>query len=180
MPPTWKRVAVRGDKSAYAIEEIGAALVPALDQDARGALAPNFLDGLRAICADQERSLFRDDIEPQLEALRSLTGAGLGRVVLDEAVRLSAGGEEGLNIAVKAVESALTDRAARGARQVEEHYFRKSTAPRANNVRDRIEEAIGVSRDGIAGLARRLLGIDMDRPTRRPLRQQGLDDGVRL
>lgn len=180
MRPAWKRVAKRGDKAAFAVEEISAALVPALQQDCRDELHPELLSGLRAACHDQENSLFKDHLEPQLEALRPYAGSGLGRVVLDDAIRLAASGEQGMNIAVKALDNALTDRAARGARQMEEHYFRESTAPRAQRVRERIDQAIGRSGDAIAGLARRLLKLDTDRPARQPLRQQGLDDGVRL
>ena len=36
----------------------------------------------------------------------------------------------------------MQDRANRGIRQVEEHYLREATAPRANNVRERIEDSI--------------------------------------
>src|SRR5664280_1797154 len=121
----WKRVAKRGDKSAFAIDEISAALIPALRQDCQDDLIPGFLDGLRAVCQDQEHSLFKDNIEPQIEALRHLAGSGIGHVVLDEAIRLCATGEQGLNIALKALDNALTDRATRGAKQVEECYFRE-------------------------------------------------------
>jgi hypothetical protein len=78
-----------------------------------------------------------------------------------------------------ALKSALNDRAAKGARQVEEHYFRESSAPRAQRVRERIEE--GIRGADIGGLARKILGVDRSSPAVRPsLRQEGLDDGVKL
>jgi hypothetical protein len=78
---------------------------------------------------------------------------------------------------VKAMTDALFDHAARAARQVEEHYYRESTMPRAQNVRARIEQAVGDS--PIETLARQVLRMD-ERRTNRPALQQGLDDGVRI
>lgn len=176
----WRRVARRGDKTSFAIDEIGAALGPALKQDCREELPREFLRALMNICRDQEGSLFKETLEPRLEALRTCAGPGIGRVVLEDAVRLAAEGKYGPDIAVTATENALIDRATRGARQVEEHYFRESTTPRAHRVRERIEQAIGNSKPDIRALARNLLGINDGSELRRPLRQMGLDDGVRL
>jgi hypothetical protein len=176
----WKRVAERGDKRAFATDEISNAIIPALEQDCREEMSPQFLDSLCTVCRNQEDSLFKDQIEPQLEALRRSAGSGIGRVVLDDVIRLSASGEQGQDIAVKAMTNAFTDRAARGARQVEEHYLREATAPRAQRVRERIDQAISTSADAIRGLARQMLRIDADRSARPPLKRQGLDDGVRL
>jgi hypothetical protein len=99
---------------------------------------------------------------------------------LDEAIRCVTTGEKGLNIAITAVYSALVDRAARGARQVEEHYFRESKAPRAYRVRDRIEQAIDISTDNIRGLAFRVLKLETASTTNRAMKRQGIDDGVTL
>jgi hypothetical protein len=74
--------------------------------------------------------------------------------------------------------AALIDRAARGARQVEEHYCRNSTMSRAIDTRSRIDQAISAS--PIEALARQLLKMEVRRSERPALRQQGLDDGVRL
>jgi len=176
----WKRVAERGDKHSYAANEICAALVPALQQDCRAELGQDFLNGLRRVCLDQENSLFKDEMEPQLRALRATAGSGIGRVVLDHAIQLSAAGEQGLSVAEKALTNALNDRACRGARQVEEHYFRESTAPRAHRVRERIEQAIGISAEPIKGLARQMLRIESEASPRPQLKLQGIDDGVSL
>lgn len=176
----WQRVAERGDKSAFEIDEISNAIIPALEQDCREEMSGQFLDGLRSVCRNQEHSLFKDQIEPQLESLRDCAGSGIGHVVVDEAIHLCASGEQGLNIALRAMDNALTDRAARGARQVEEHYLRRSAAPRAHIVRERIDKAIADGASAIRGLAHRILGLDADGSARPPLKRQGVDDGVRL
>ncbi len=171
----WKRVAECGDNRAFAPDEVGHAIIPALEQDCRGELTPQFID---AFCA-LYRSLFKDQLGPELEALRPVAGSGIGRVVLDHAMQLAACGETGVDAPVKAMTNALTDRAARGARQVEEHYCRESTEPRAQRVRARIEEAIGNNGAAIDGLSRKILKIDSG-PSAQPAKQQGLDDGVRF
>jgi len=174
----WRRVAERGDKQAFAVGEISNALIPALEQDCRNEIAPAFLDAICSAFRDQETSLFKDQIGPQLDSLRENTGCGLERVVLEHAIQVAERGARGIDGLVEATTNALTDRAARGARQVEEHYCRKSSSPRAQKVRARIEEAIGGA--AIKGLARQILKLD-PRPSSSPtLRQQGLDDGVSL
>ena len=65
-------------------------------------------------------------------------GPGIGRVILDHAIFAAERGKSGKDGLLEAVRNGLTDRAARGARQVEEHYCRKSSTPRAQRVRVRI------------------------------------------
>jgi hypothetical protein len=174
----WKRVAECGDKRAFAPAEISQAIIPALEQDCHRDIAPQFLDAIYKVFRDQETSLFKNQIGPQLDALRGNAGTGIGRVLLEHAIQVAERGGTGIDGLVEATTSALTDRAARGARQVEEHYCRKSNSPRAQKVRARIEEGIGGA--AINGLARQILKVD-PRPSSSPtLRQQGLDDGVRL
>ncbi len=175
MRPGWKRVAECGDNRAFAPEQVSQTIIPALEQDCRGEMTPQFIDSLGGLY----RSLFKDQLVPELEALRPAAGCGIGRIVLDNAIQLAASGETGVDAPVKAVTNALTDRAARGARQVEEHYFRKSNEPRAHGVRARIEQAIGDSGAAIAGLSRKILKVDSGPPAR-PIKQQGLDDGVKF
>jgi GNAT superfamily N-acetyltransferase len=177
MRPAWKRVAECGDNRAFAPDEVGDALVPALEQDSRGELATDFIDTFCGLYG----SLFKDQLGPALEALRPAAGCGIGHVLLDHAIQLAAGGETSIDAAVKAMTNALTDRAARGSRQVEEHYCRKSTESRAQHVRARIEQAIGERSTAITALARKVLKMDSaPTPSARPLKQQGLDDGVRF
>ena len=177
----WKRVAERGDNTSFALDEVSAAILPALEADCRVELAPAFVEGLSRVLKAQESSLFADDAARQLELLRRDAGPGIGRRILDHAVYLSARGETGLTAGIKSIVSALVDHAARCARQVEEHYYRESTDSRAVRVRERIESSIGRIRDAIEGLGKRVLGLE---PLRsgggKRLKRDGLDEGVEL
>ena len=173
----WKRVAESADNQAFGTDEIRDAILPALEEDCRGEISPEFFGSLRRVCADQETLLFKTDVAPSLEALRNAAGAGLARAVLNYALQQAARGNSPEDIPESALKDALMDRAARGARQVEEHYCRESTNPRANRVRERIEQAIGSA--DIGGVARRILDPGAKSETQAP-RRQGLDDGVKL
>jgi hypothetical protein len=175
----WRRVAECGDNRAFAPEEVSAAIIPALAQDCRAELSSEFVARFSGLYRDREASLFTEPLAPQLEALRGVAGSGLGRVLLDHAIQLSERGENGFDVAENAMSAALTDRAARAARQVEEHYCRESSAPRAIAVRACIEEAISSARGGIQELARRTLQGDGSAAAR-TAKQEGLDEGPRL
>jgi hypothetical protein len=178
MRPGWKRVAECGDKAAYDNEEVSSAIVSALQRDCRTEMIEGRIDGIyRAFC-DQETALFKDQIMPRLESLRETAGSGIGRVVLDHAIKVAARGGTGKDGMVQALTNALHDHAARGARQVEEHYYRKSNKPRAKKVRARIEQ--GISGADVKRLARQILGIDSRPSKRSTFRKKGLDDGVKL
>lgn len=175
----WKRVAECGENQAFTLDEIVTSIVSALENDGRQELSDKFMGGLRDLCREQDASLFKDQMGPQLEGLRDVAGQGVGRMVLEYAILLSESGERGLAIAEKALVQALTDRAARGMRQVEEHYCRESHQSHAREIRSRIEEAIGNSSGAVNALARRMLNTGSC-PAAPPVRQQGLDDGVKL
>jgi hypothetical protein len=175
MSSGWKRVAERGDKHAFASEEISRALIPALAKDCQEEMQLGFIDHIHK--AFHEYSLFSDGLAQQLESLRGIAGVGIGRTILDHAIMTADRGVTGQRGLEQAVESALQDRAAKGARQVEEHYCREASTPRAQKVRERIEE--GIRGADLGGLARQILKIDA--PATRPsLRREGLDDGVML
>jgi hypothetical protein len=176
----WKRVAKCGDNNAFTLEEVSTSIVYALEEDSRSEFPDAFMKGLCDLCREHETSLFKDQMGLQLEGLRQFAGYGMGRAVLDHALLLSENGERGLAIAEKAVVCALTDRAARGARQVEEHYCRESRQPRAYGVRARIEDAIGSSSPAFNALARKILEIEPSSAPLPVIKQQGLEDGVRL
>jgi hypothetical protein len=178
MPPGWKRVAERGANAAFSSDEISRAIIPALEQDCRAEMSSELIDGVRTLFENQEATLFKDDVRPQLEALKRAAGCGIGRNLLDNVIQLSPHGAAEFDTLARAMTAALIDRAARGARQVEEHYCRKSTAPRAYNTRARIEQSIAES--PIEALARQVLKLEVPSSARSTLRQQGLDDGVKL
>lgn len=174
----WKRLAERADNRAYAPEEVRDALPEALEQDWRAEVPDSFCRRVRDILSDSQSSLFGDQRTGQLEALRTETaGYPLGNTLLDYAIETAARGKIGDKALREAAGKALLDRAARGARQVEEHYWRESTHRRAAHVRERIEA--GVTQSDIDGIARRLVSTDKsERP--RQAKQTGLDDGVQL
>jgi hypothetical protein len=178
MRPGWKRVAERAGNVAYGTDEVIAAMVPALTQDCRREISPDFLEDIRTVLREQDASLFKDDVRPHIEALRDAAGSGIGRTLLNNVSQILATDALGLETLVDAFAAALKDHAARGARQVEEHYLRKSTAPRAHNTRARIEQASADTQ--YEALARQLLGFKTAEPLRPALKRQDLDDGVSL
>lgn len=178
MPRGWKRLAKRADNKAYAPEEVRDALPEALEHDWRAEVPDSFCRRVRDILGDNQSSLFGDQRAERLENLRGETaGHALGNTFLDCAIHAAARGRCGDEALREAAGNALTDRAARGARQVEEHYCRESTLHRAAHVRERIET--GITQSDIDRIAGRLVGTDKSEGSQ-PARQTDLDDGVRL
>ena len=178
MPRGWKNLAERADNKAYAPEEVRDALPEALEHDWRTEVPDSVCRRVRGILGDSQSSLFGDQRVELLEALRGETaGYALGNTFLDCAIHAAARGRSGDEGLREAAGEALTDRAARGARQVEEHYCRESTLHRAAHVRERIET--GVTQSNIDRIAGRLVGTDKSESSR-PTKRTGLDDGVRL
>src|SRR4051794_20255814 len=122
MSSGWKRVAERGDKRAFTADEISRAIVPALEQDCHTEMQPGFIDRVYKAFRDHESSLFKEGLAQQLETLRDTAGSGIGRSVLDFSIMVAERGGSGRRGMEDALKTALTDRAAKGARQVEEHY----------------------------------------------------------
>jgi hypothetical protein len=176
MRRAWQRVAERSDKRAFTAQEISEALAPALEQDCQAEMPPAFLAGVRKIVT--EPSLFAGDVEARLEPLRPVAGSGIGRTLIENVAALSAADAIDVTLVQEALKLALQDHANRGARQVEEHYFREASAPRASNVRGRLEE--GISCTDLDALAERILKVDPKQTPRTPLKRTGLDDGVSL
>lgn len=174
----WKRVAEYADNLTFQSEEINGAVIHALEQDCHEELSPEYMVSLRAVFRVSENLLFERDVQSELEALRGQAGSGVGNTILEHAVQKSATCRPTPNTLVEILTDALTDRVARGARQVEEHYLRESKQPRANTVRARIERSS--NRSAIEGLARQILNPDGDGSSLPTLKRQGLDDGVML
>jgi len=177
MSTRWRRVAECGDNGAFAVEDVCAALRPALSEECGRELSPGFVKSIVDLFSGQDGSLFGDQIGTQLEALRRVAGSGIARIILDYAIHFSALGQSGVAALIRATTCAMEDRAVRGARQVEEHYLRKSTNPRALHVRERIEHAITAS--NMENLARGVLRLE-GRIAHQSLKRQSIDDGVKL
>lgn len=174
----WKKLAERADNAACVPEEIRDALLPALAHDWSSDIPHDFIQGIEAVSRDQP-GLFRDDKLSRLESLRSLTaGHGLARLVLDCAMETAATNGDAGDLSLDAVSKALEIRAARGAHQVEEHYCRRSNAPRAQKVRSGIEDGIAIA--PLKDLARQLLKRDSVPARRSAPKKRGLDEGVKL
>src|SRR5574337_1324639 len=96
MSPAWKRVAERGDKHAFTVEEISRAIVQAVAQDCRREMQPGFIDRVYKAFRDHESSLFKEGLAQQLETLRDLAGSAIGRSVLDFSIMVAERGGTGL------------------------------------------------------------------------------------
>jgi len=177
MTLAWKRVAERSDKRAFSREEVSDSFVAALEKDCLREITPGFLDTTWRIFSDPKPSLFVIKISDQLETLRRQAGPGIGRSVLEQAILGAERGKTGSEGLVEAMKNALGDRATKATRQIEEHYCRESSNPRADHVRTRMEE--GVSGAALDGLARRILKFEHGTVKQSTLKQ-GLDDGVKL
>ena len=177
MARAWKRVAERSDKRAFSREEVSDSFVAALEKDCLREITPGFLDTAWRIFSDPEPSLFVTKISDQLEILRRLAGSGIGRSVLDQAIFCAERGKTGREGLVEAVKNALGNRAAKATKQIEEHFCRQSTNPRADHVRTRMEE--GIRGAALDGLARKILKVEKSTGKQSTLKQ-GLDDGVKL
>src|ERR1700687_3095979 len=178
MPSTWRKLAERADNAACTPEEIRDALLPALAQDWQKDVPDGLVQGIEAVSRDQP-DLFPDQKLERLESLRQMTaGHPLARLVLDCAMECAATNADTGDLALDAVSSALAIRATRGAHQGEEHKCRKSTAPRAQKVRNGIEDGIAIA--PIHDLARQLLKRDSVPAPRSAPKKRGLDEGVKL
>jgi hypothetical protein len=175
MKRNWQSVAERADNHSFGVEEIGNAILPALAGDCRDEVTPEFIDKVRGVFEEQEALLIKDDIRARVEALRPEAGAGIGRRLIENVVRISSAEAADLSSLVKAMVAALAERAARCNRQVEEHYLRESSASRAANVRSRLEQATASA--PLDAIARQILKLDNSRPTPSVPKLGGLDEG---
>ncbi len=178
MHRTWKKVAERADNAACVPEEIRDALLPALAQDWTSNVPDELIHGIEAVLRDQP-DLFPDQKLLRLESLRPITaGHRNARLLLDCAMEQAATNDGAGDLALDAATSALAILAAGGAHQVEEHYCRKSTNPRARKVRSGIEDGIAIT--PLQDLARQLLKRDSGPAPRSAPKKRGLDEGVKL
>ncbi len=174
----WQRVAERADNGAFGADEISNALIPALERDCRDDMSGEFIEHLRDVIEEQETRLIKDDVNERIEALRTEAGSGIGQKLIENVVRISGDRVPELLDLIEAMTAALADRAVKCSRQVEEHYLRKSTASRANDVRARVEQ--GIAGAALNALAREVLKLETRRSDHPALKREGLDDGVSL
>ena len=127
----------------------------------------------------QGELFFVQVLTKKLEALRKETaGRPLAGSFLDFLIQAVFKGYRGEEALENAANEALSERAANGVRQVEEHYLRKSRQRRAIGVRERIDSAI--SQSNMKEIAKSLIGVDATERSRAPVKKTGIDEGVRL
>jgi hypothetical protein len=175
----WKRLADRADMASCSPAEVEEAVCPALAADWRNEVSDQLLPELRAALGIESTGmLFPDQLERDLDALRSKATSPLAGLVIDytrQAVAEGLRGEAALNLAIP---SALQERALCGLRQVGEHFHRKVSLERTENVTRRLSVAIEAA--SIGRLARDLLGGEPSPISRAPAKRDGLDEGVPL
>lgn len=176
----WKQLAERADNPAFPVEEVGYTLQTALSQDWRKEVSEGFFRRIQNILNEcQDSFLFSEQKREQLESLRGeAAGYPLRSVLLDCTIRAVAEGYSGEEAFTKALCDALAKRKTSGGRQVEEHYWRKSTQGRATHVRQRIEDSN--TPPDMERFARHLTGLDKAERLHPPAKKTDIDDGVPL
>jgi hypothetical protein len=180
MNRSWKHFAECADNRAYSPGEVARAYLPALDQSCREEVPQSVWQRLRSIFTDQQQALFKEQRVAQIEALRAhVAGQPLGFSLVDAAVQRASQGPLSEDTLVQAATQALAQRASRGNKQVEEHYYRKTNDhPRTENIRERMEGAL--KQVALEPLARNYLTNGAAPKAVRDGKQNDLDDGVQL
>lgn len=177
--PGWKKVAETADNAACSSDEIAEWIPAALKKDWRQEVPTSLVRQIRDTFVEHQASLFSDNLPDILEALRSkAAGAPLAGLFLDHAIETATSNHLGQAGFVQAIKAALIDRTINSVRQIDEHYYRKGSIDRSNDVRTRIESAVDQRR--IANLAHELSGKKGIPPTEPPRKQVDLDQGVEL
>ena len=178
MSTGWRRAARFAAIGASSPDDNAQALTDALDQECRTWIRPELVTALRKLFGDESQSSLCLN-EPDRFAMVRLyaNGSSLGVLLAEHAIMVANEGWQGTKALREVIRRTLMERAYSGAKQVEEHHFRKADDGMSSTVRQRIESAA----DNIdhAKLANQILGIEPKRI--RQLKQilTGIDDGPR-
>jgi hypothetical protein len=176
MRPGWKKVAEYVGNETFTPKDVCDAVVAVLERDWRKDISPSIIGGIQDVLGGG--TLFSEDSLRALADLRSsVGGCELGSALLDHVAYAVSDGKSGDAALREAVTRTLTDWSARCARQVEEHYLRKSSAATTKNVRSRVEK--GIQQVPFTALTSRLLSPEST-PALRLAKHDRLDDGVPL
>lgn len=175
MRARWKALSRRADNQAFSAEEVAEAVAPALIADWTSEVSDALFKLVRQALASQESSLFADQVERDVEALRSRASTPMESLLIDAASDAAASGLTGEAALRAAVADTLTERGLRGIRQVEEHWLREVKDRRAANVRARLEASLAAA--PIAETAANLLGGAKARDVA-PVKRDDIEDGV--
>jgi hypothetical protein len=179
MRPGWKRLSERADKTGYAAAEVAEAVCPALADDWRSEVSDNVVRQVRMVVgADAGGFLFSDQADRDLAALRDVAPSPLAGLYIDCVRDALAGGLRGEDACETGAEAALSERAASGIRQVEEHYRRNSGTTRTDSVRQRLDAATNAA--PIRALAREVLTGRRGPAGVPPAKRTGIEEGPQL
>jgi hypothetical protein len=177
MKPRWRSVAERACNGAFGVDEISVAMMPALLADCQDEMTPRFIGQLRSLCEQHETLLIKTTCRCGWKPCGRKPVMGWA----DGFLKTSPDSQSKRNSAVftlaEAIEDACVERLAKSNRQMEEHTLRKSSVSRANDLRNRLEQATAKAEAPVAGLARQLLKLDNNRPARSSTKRDGLDEG---
>ena len=175
----WKKFAECVYNEVYAPVDVRDRLKEALMQDWRKEVPGSVWRRTLDILCGTQGSLFGEQLIDQIEDLRgTISGYPLSQVFLDYLIMSLDQGLRGDPALENATNKALKDRAERCARQVKEHYLRRSTQGRVKEVYERIE--MGVAQSDLAIITAQILGKSDRDGSRRSVRHTGIDDGVHL
>ena len=179
MPRSWKKLAECADKEAFSVEDVCDRFRAALKKDWRKEIPGSLIEECREIVSDNQTNLVDIQTTDRLKLLRrEAAGYTIRGLFLDNTIRAVEQGISGDKAIIEASRQVLFDYASRRLRQVEEHYLRESTREHATHVRQRIKHAIEKCAHESTGDY--LLGIDKSKPSPKPVKKTGLDDGVQL
>lgn len=176
MRPGWKKVAEYADNENFARDQVRDAVESAVEGDWRKDIPQALVSSIRETLGGT--TLFSEDTLRSIEDLRqTVSGSAMGNALLDHLACAVGGGMTGDAALREAVVNTSIDQSARCARQVEEHYLRKSTFENSLDIRQRIEEAIQTA--GFDSLANRIVE-PVSRRVPAMQKKDGVDDGVQI
>ena len=179
MPLGWRRFAKVAEREAYSEDEMSHTLRDALEADWQNCIPESLMRMVGDVLSGEQTDFLRDQRTELLDLLRKEDpGQSLRITFLDHVVHSVTNGYFGKEALVDAAQCTLVDHAQRGARQVKEHYHRKATQGHPVAIRRRIQRAAELL--ATEALARRLCGNSRRQKPRRPAKQSGLEDGVKL
>ena len=180
MSRAWKRLAEYAENANFDRADTCAAASHALETTWRKEVPATVVKGIRDVFLERDPGLFADERLARVDAVAAdAAGYGLGRQLAWHASSVLAEGRTGEAGLAEATRRALDGYAARAARQIEEHYCRRSSAKLTQQVRDRISHAIGAA--DFDTLARQCSGLEPRAGRRSSVRKKvDIDEGVAL
>jgi hypothetical protein len=178
MSRSWRLVARSAEMAASSSDEVAQNIRQALVDDLRD-IPPKMLAALRKAFEGEQQSCLPLNDHDKFVRLRSLVdGSPLEALLASHAAMVADEGLQGADALREVVIRTVMERAAYGARQVEEHHHRVSDDGCASSIRDLIETSARLI--DLVALSNQILGKNAA-PTRRSGPTfTGLDDGPRL